>query len=183
MRGHSPGRVLEASCVALLVACSSSSSSPTTGTKSKDAATDSHHAAVHDAAKVEPRPDAGAPDDSGTTADSGADAGLDSGTTTSHDAHVAPHDASHADAPTHPLFDAFVYPEAAIPHDAGHDAPLSPCSSLPDESSYCATPDGGGSSNGFYVCVQGNGIYSACSPGTVCVPTDAGAVGIACEKP
>jgi hypothetical protein len=79
-------------------------------------------------------------------------------------------------------YDAFTFPEAAIPHDSGGgDASgLPPCASLPDESVYCAAATDGGSA-GYYTCMQGNGVYHGCSPSTVCTPLDAG--GVACETP
>ena len=180
MRGRCSLGLLAASAVALLAACSSSNSSPTPAKKpATDAGADAHHATTPDAAKTEPH-DGGMTSSAGPDATAtGVDAGRDTGPGKS-DALMTPNDAARTDSAMHFLFDAFVYPEAAIPHDTGHDAPLSPCSSLPDESSYCAATDGGGSSTGFYVCMQGNGIYSPCSPGTTCVATDSGAMGIAC---
>jgi hypothetical protein len=156
-----------------LAACSSSSSS---GTTAKDAATSAHRDAAHDAGHATAKPD-GARQDAAEGADAGgADAGRDA-TSGEPDAHIPHHDAGKRDTG----IDVFVYPEAAIPHDAGSDAPLSPCSSLPDESSYCAAPADGGASTGFFVCMQGNAMFSPCAPNTVCFPTDAG--GIACQAP
>jgi hypothetical protein len=137
-------------------ACSSSSTSsppPMSKDAATDAATDGRDATGHDASRT----DAGR--DSGT-----ADARTDARHTSTRDTGV----------------DAFVYPEAAIPHDAGTDTPTSRCSGLPDLSSYCA-PKGSGGSTGFYVCMQGNSIYSPCSSGTLCHATDAG--GVACQAP
>jgi hypothetical protein len=164
-------------------ACSSSSGAPPATTKtSKDAG---HHDAVagHDAAHDSAAttvPDSGTGPDAFTAGDARFDAGEDA---KKPDARAGgERDAAKKDALGHSPFDAFTYPEAAIPHDAGHDAPVSRCSALPDESSYCAAPDGGGGSSGFYVCMQGNGIYSPCAPGTTCVATDSGAMGIACVR-
>ncbi len=165
MRGH-PALLLAFALAA--TACSSSSSSPITTTK--DAGT--KHP-THDAAKED-----GAARDGGAKDATEADASLHDSGAHKPDAHGMTKKDTGVVSP----FDAFVYPEAAIPHDAGRDAPVSPCEKLPDESSYCAPADGGGSSTGFYTCMQGNGIYSPCAPGTVCTATDSGALGIACEK-
>jgi hypothetical protein len=126
------------------------------------------------------RPDAAARADGTVDATASSEAAADAPTQAdARDATSPPpdaHDAALLDAaPDAP----FVFPDGAIPHDTGADAgPASPCSSLPDLSTYCGTV---GSSSAIFTCMQGNGVASPCSGSTVCVLTDAG--GAVCETP
>ena len=163
------GLPISAVCLGLF-ACSSSSSSTTPG---KDAGGAGRSPDGGDAHRVVARD--GGDVDGVTPAVDGGHGGH--GET---DGPIARHDAALHDA-LHYEFDHFAYPEAAIPHDTGSDAPASPCAGLPDLSTYCAPAGSGGTSTGFYECLQGNATYSACSPGTVCMMTGAG--GIACQTP
>ncbi len=169
-------RRLTVLALGLGVAACSSSSSPVSSVV-KDAAAD-HHVAAHDAGK-------------GGESDAGGSTTLDASSTSSSTASATAttvHDAGHSKADAHVAakdasgspFDAFVYPEAAIPHEAASDAPVSPCSGLPDEASYCAPDDDAGASVGFFVCMQGNGIYTPCAPNTACVSGGSGG-GISCQ--
>jgi hypothetical protein len=165
-----PLLALAAACL-LAAACSSSSNGPS-GTTEDGSTPDHRETAPKDAGHDAPTEYADADAESGAR----PDAGHEHADAKAHLDARATKDAVVRDSP----FEAFVYPEAAIPHDTGSDAPVSPCSALPDLSSYCA-PKGDAGSTGFYVCMQGNGVYSACSPGTTCAPTDAG--GVACSAP